>query len=516
MPKNKSLLSAIAAILICWALLYRESIRILLMRWNSEDYSYCYLVPLLAVFIALSRRKEIPEPGGAGSLAGYLGLISAIMLFLAGRLGSLETLVYLSLWLSIASVTVLFLGVRSLKALAFPLLVLLFIIPAPPFLTQMFTFQLRVLSSSIAVEVFHLLGISAYREGNIIDLGVTQLQVVDACSGLRYVIPTILVALIMGHFFNRKIRERIALVVLAIPVSILINSLRIVAQPLLSQYVSPAFGEGYLHGFYGWLVFILSLFFLFLCSRVLSLFSMKGRAREVEKRDEKSGVALADTEPGLRQSKTRLIHMAAVALIFLCAWFLQAKLVSGKVSPPRAAFEIFPVSLAGWEGVRSYLDKEILDSLWADDYVTLTFHNRQTGNYLNLLVAWYSYQTTQHTAHAPASCLMGSGWDLRTKQRLPPNPANGRSFPVQQMLLEKGGQSLLSNFWFQERGRTITSEYLNKAYLFYDSVTKGRTDGALVRVEMAMVPGQSVEDAQKVMDGFTVELKKILGPYVPG
>jgi EpsI family protein len=83
------------------------------------------------------------------------------------------------------------------------------------------------------------------------------------------------------------------------------------------------------------------------------------------------------------------------------------------------------------------------------------------------------------------------------------------------MVLEKDRQLLLSNYWFQQRGRIIMSEYANKWYMFWDSITKRRTDGALVRLEILLREGQDVQSAQSVMDSFMMEFMKILPDYVP-
>jgi EpsI family protein len=83
------------------------------------------------------------------------------------------------------------------------------------------------------------------------------------------------------------------------------------------------------------------------------------------------------------------------------------------------------------------------------------------------------------------------------------------------MVLEKGDVFLLSNYWFHQRGRVIVSEYANKWYMFWDSITRRRTDGALVRLEMPVGEGHSIESAQAVMDGFMMELMQILPEYVP-
>ena len=128
---------------------------------------------------------------------------------------------------------------------------------------------------------------------------------------------------------------------------------------------------------------------------------------------------------------------------------------------------------------------------------------------------YYETQTTQHTAHAPTSCLLGSGWTVEQKRVVGPDAATGRDFPVTQMRLRLGSQVILSNFWFEMRGRHITSEYLNKLYLIWDALTRQRTDGALVRAEMVLLPGQSLEEGQAVLDTFIVPLKEELGRYIP-
>jgi EpsI family protein len=83
------------------------------------------------------------------------------------------------------------------------------------------------------------------------------------------------------------------------------------------------------------------------------------------------------------------------------------------------------------------------------------------------------------------------------------------------MVFEKSNQLVLSNYWFQQRGRIIVSEYWNKWYLFWDSLTRRRTDGALVRLEIPLQRDQDLKSAQAVMDGFTQEVMKILPDYVP-
>ena len=521
---KKDLLIPLAVLLLaaCWSLLFLSSMSGLLMRWGGGDDSYCYFVPFIFLYMVFLARKQILQFEPRKLWPGFAVLASAVLLFLVGRLGALETLVYFSIWLSLTGIILLIFGVRSLKVLGLPLLVLLFIVPAPAFISRLLSFNLRLLSSAIAVKLLHVLGTPAFREGNIIDLGTLKLEVADACSGLRYLFPTILMALVWGYLFSKELLERIFLVVLAVPISILVNALRLVIQPFLVQYISPAFGEGFYHEFFGWLVFIFSAILLFSLSRLLTRIirprtgvTTHGAGASAPPVDSHAAPPAAP-EPTTQARRLRPLHIAVAALIFLSAHFADARLATPRPAPQRTSFKNFAVNFSDWEGQRVYLDSKTLSNLWADDYLCLALRNRRTGNDLQLLVSWYSNQTALHTAHAPVSCLLGSGWYLKKSVLLPSKPMDGRDFPLEQMLMEKGGQSLLSNFWFQGRGRVITGEYANKAYLFWDAVTKRRTDGALVRAEMSLAPGQSLADAQKIMDEFLAQLKKTLKPYIPG
>ncbi|WP_457571181.1 VPLPA-CTERM-specific exosortase XrtD [Desulfovulcanus sp.] len=490
--------------------LYFDSAQILInKRWNTDDYSYCYLVPFVAAYLAWQLRDRFSGLPKGSVIPGYILLVFSGVLFFTGRLGSLETFVYISMWLSIVAIVGLVLGSEGIKRFSFPLFILAFIVPAPPFITNLITFKLRLISSKIAVNILHFLGMSVYREGNVIDLGITKLQVVDACSGLRYLLPTILVSLIVGYLNNKRIWQRVVLVLFSIPVSILINSSRIVLMAYIAWDINPTMvQEGFLHDFLGWLIFFFSIAFVFLTSVFLRKFTTD--------RDVKTKKQQIASTPQNKTDSLKWAHAVAGFAIFIGLYFFQNHLVSAQIIPQRKTFASFPAEINGWTGKKEYLSQKILKSLWADDYVSGVYFNPRSGNTLHLLISYYQAQTTQHTAHAPLSCLLGSGYGLQQKKIIQPDAANGRSFPVAQMVLLKNGQKVLSNFWFQQRGRIITNEYMNKLYLIRDSIMMRRTDGALVRVEMLMHPFQSVQQAQKILDTFIVPLEKLLSEYVPG
>ena len=483
----------------------------LLKRWGSEDFSYCYLVPFLFVYLVYTNRKTLRNHEQSPSISGFIVLFLSCVLYLGGRLGSIETLAYLGMWAAVVGSAMLVLGVRLVKALAFPFLILAFSVPLPAFLNNLFTFKLKLISSTLSVRMMQAAGLSVFGEGNIIDLGITQLQVVDACSGLRYVYPLLLMGFVFAYLFHKKWWERMIIIGATIPISVLSNALRIAITGFLTIRVSTEVAEGFFHGFSGWLIFMVSFVFLALLSRLLKMVKTRTPKRDAVKSE--------NPEPGSDSfdlGRTKPSYVWAAAAVFLLFWGLNTALASTQIIPTRKKFEAFPTEIGNWKGEKTFLREEILNSLWADDYVQIQFQNQETGDMLLLFVPYYEYQGTMHTAHAPVSCLVGGGFAPISRKIIEREfpPPFGR-VKIRQMLLEKNRQRLLSNYWYQQRSRFIVNEYANKWFLFWDSLTKRRTDGALVRIEMPLTRGQDVKTAQATVDSFTRELMKILPEYIP-
>jgi len=483
----------------------------LLKRWNHKDFSYCYLVPLVFIYLIYTNRRSLANYQPRPSLLGLAVLFLSGLLYLMGKLGSVETLVYIGMWMVIVGLTILIMGIEVAKALAFPLLVLGFIVPLPPFLNNLFTFKLKLISSSLAVKMMQLAGLSVHQEGNIIDLGVRQLQVVDACSGLRYVYPLLLMGLLLGYMFHQRFWKRAVMVFATVPVSVFSNALRIAITGFLTLKVSGKAADTFFHGFSGWLIFMVSLVFLMILSRLLKIIQPSSTPEEAK--DKKKGSL---PSAALDLGKVRQSYLWMASGVFLLFWGLNTAFASAQIKPSRQTFDTFPIMIGEWKGKKSYVRPEILEELWADDYIQIEFIHSKTRAVLLLFVPYYEYQGTRHTAHSPVSCLVGGGYAPRSRKIIEKRfPEPFGKVKIRQMVLEQSKSLLLSNYWFQQRGRIIVSEYLNKWYLFWDSLTKGRTDGALVRIEMPLRHRRDLQNAQTLMDSFTQELLRILPEYVP-
>jgi exosortase D (VPLPA-CTERM-specific) len=492
----------------------------LFIRWGSGDNSYAYLIIPLFLYICWENRHRFDFSHFRASPFALIPAILSAITMVAGELGSVETLLYIGIWLAFFSLGVFLYGME-LRRLIFPWILLLFMIPLPPFINNMLTFNLKLAASALATQMLRLSGVSVLREGNIIDIGVEKLQVVDACSGLRFLIPMLLMALLVGYFFNKKKYSSLMLLLVVPPLSVLINGFRVYATALLLLGGHKKLADGLFHDFAGWVVFMAGGTFLLLFSfllrkleRVSELRSKDRPARSGERSPENLKDKGSFFPP--KRSFQALITAVLMMVIFAgSAWSVSGRsLEQGHPGIVRTPFNEFPMTLGEWQGKRHYLSDEIMGSLWADDYVSALFRHPEQGSAIQLFIPYYEYQATGHTAHAPQSCLLGGGWAiLSSDDRVV--QLNEESITIRVMIMKKDEVKLIASYFFFQRGRVITSPWMNKAYLMWDALTRKRTDGALVRVELILAENKTLEDAFGELELFLGHLWPVLPKYIP-
>ena len=492
-------------------LLYGPYLQDIVRYWNKPDNSFSYLVVPVFIYILWTSRYDIYLRSNSKWHIGFWGLALSMVIMLLGKYSSLQVIVYISLWGTLLSIYLIAFGINSLKQGLFPFCLLIFVIPLPIFVVNMVSLQLKLWSSALAVFMLQGMDVPVFRAGNIIDVGIAQLQVVDACSGLRYIFPSLFLALILGKFFLRRQVSRFLLAAMSPVICIGANSIRLAVTAILIRYVHPGLAKGIYHDLSGWFIYLFILFTLFILAILLRRFYSQ-RCFEIQ--DNRQEEIL--TEKTSRNIYVNPMAILAVVSVFVIAFATQNILDKAQHQPKRKTFADFPLNCVNWVGERHDLPSRALDALLADDYIAARYTHCTTGNTLNLLIIYHATQTVNKTAHAPTSCLLGSGWVLLNKYISRGQRKGDRDFPVRSMLMQQGEQRMLANFWFDQRGRHITSELLNKLYLLRDSLIMHRTDGALIRVEMLLLPNQSVEQGQKILNNFILEIKKNVQDYIPG
>lgn len=484
-----------AAIVATFALLcavFWKAIGWLWDSWTSlPEYSHGPMLPLVASFLVWQQKDQLERLEFRGSWWGPLLVVGGGMLYFLGVLGSAYTVQQYAFVATIAGLALALTGRRGFALLGMPLLALVLMVPQPQFILSNLSSQLQLISSAIGVAVIRALGITVFLEGNVIDLGTYKLQVVDACAGLRYLFPLMALGLLVGYFYKGAPWKRVTVFVASIPLTILMNSLRVGIIGALVEYWGVGMAEGFLHEFQGWAVFMLSAVLLVGLTALLNRIGVeRGTWRQL------FGLEMPRATPaGAARTRRAVPGPFLLAAAVIGAIAVGSALVStrAEIVPPRQSFATFPLALGAWSGVRGTIGGEVLDALQLDDYVLGDFR-RADDPPVNLYVAYYATQRDRRTAHSPRSCIPAGGWRITesTVIRLPESGTDAR-----RMVITNGDARELVYYWFEQRGRTITNEYAVKWWLFWDSVSRGRSDGALVRLITPLSPSDSIAAADR-------------------
>ncbi len=207
-----------------------------------------------------------------------------------------------------------------------------------------------------------------------------------------------------------------------------------------------------------------------------------------------------------------------LASVLVIVAFAFATVVLGersRASLPREQFISFPMHLQDWTGRPGALEDEIVKALSVDDYLMANFGRRDEPMPVNFYVAYYGAQLLGTAAHSPRTCIPGGGWVIEELTTVTIDDVVGGVQPlrVNRAVIAKGPVKQLVYYWFEQRGRRLTSEYAVKWYLFWDSLTRNRSDGALVRLVTPI--GDGVEDAEQRLNNFLRSVYLYLPPYVP-
>lgn len=491
--------------------------------WNLKpEYSHGIIIPLLSAYLIWRQRAQLRELPFVGSWWGLLLIVAGIALRSVGELTTMQTLEHYALLLVLYGLVLTLVGPTVFRRLWMPLLILIFALPLPSFFDNALSLQLQLLSSQLGVWVIRAAGISVLLEGNVIDLGNYQLEVAEACSGLRYLFPLMTLAFIVAYLFRGPMWKRVTIFLSSIPITVIMNSLRIGFIGITVDRWGSGMAEGALHDFEGWLVFMLSTGALILTAFGLSkVGSSRARWRDIFNFDSipaaRTGkqAPTAGAVPGSLQQTVSRPFIAAAALVFLGLALDVAAPAPHVSAPIRSSFYDYPTSVGDWVGRKDSLQTVYLDALQLDDYVLADFRGPD-GKVVNFYAAYYTAQDTTRAIHSPHDCIPGGGWEItRFEQRTFPAQGNMAAFKFNRAIVQLGPRRQLVYYWFQERGRHLTSEYAARWYLFWDALTRHRTDGALIRFVAPLPPEADESDVDTHIMRLVAQIEPTLNRYVP-
>lgn len=465
--------------------------------WTDDNYSHGLLVPFVIGYIIWfefdNLKKSVTSPN---TLVGLLLILGSAFLQLGGTMAAVLFAQRISFVLMIAGVIIFFFGSQVVKRLAVPFILLLLAIPIPQLLFNKVAFPLQLLASRIADGGIELFGIPVNRKGNVLEIlpiGAMErvsLEVVEACSGIRSLVTLMTLALILSYFTRQRRRPHgkgllglvrdgdfqrtVILMLAAVPVALITNSARVMTTGLLAYGYGQEAVEGLWHDVSGSIVFLTALGILVALNFLLKRW-LGGNSEWTEESFQRTAFRSGSPIPVRR-------ILALFAAILVCGTFVNWFQYRGEAQVARRPLSEIPRFLGSWEQRNEDIrfDPETEKVLRASDYVMRDYYG--PGKRLNLYVGYYASQRSGATYHSPLSCLPGTGWEMSDPQIVQINTPAGRNLTVNQYIIQQGEHREYLVYWYQGRGRTSTSEYTDKLFTSFDSLTKRRSDGAMVRI----------------------------------
>ena len=260
--------------LIYYDILFRMGV-----QWYMDpDYSHGFLVPFLSAYLVWERREKLLAMPVVPSIWGVGVLGFGLSMLFIGSIGAELYAQRTSLIVVLAGLVLLVLGREFLRVLMFPIVFLLFMVPLPAIVVNAVSFPLQLFAAKTATFCLFNFGIPVLREGNVIVLAGTTLEVAEACSGIRSLQALLALGTVYAYFSQRAMWKRWVLVLMSIPIAIVANAFRVSGTGVLAHYFGIEAAEGFYHTFSGWLIFVVAFGLLLACGAVLSKIRLRGQS----------------------------------------------------------------------------------------------------------------------------------------------------------------------------------------------------------------------------------------------
>ncbi len=482
----------------------------LTLRWDrQEEYSHGYMMPILTAYFIWQKKSQLLQTEFNPTWLGFLVVFISLIVFVIGEITALFLLIHYAFIAVLIGCAWALMGNQATKIIILPLFLLVFAVPIPYFLEAQLSANLQLLSSKLGVYVIRWCDIPVYLEGNIIDLGQFKLQVVEACSGLRYLFPLMGLGFICAYLFDASFWKRAIIFLSSIPITIFMNSFRIGAIGVLVNSFGIEMAEGFIHDFEGWIVFMACMAIL-MCE--IALFVKFGK--DTRPFSEVFGLQIDEPVLNADEIKERPVgnqpFFASLFVILIACVIVKNVSQRDEIIPERKKFIDFPAQISDLKGKKGSLESSVINALKFEDYELIDFEDAQKKQ-VNFYTAYYKSQRKGESPHSPQVCIPGGGWQITKMDRL----TFDNNHPYNRIIVAKDNIKQIVYYWFQQRGRIIANEYHSKWYLFTDALFKNRTDGALVRFTTVVYPNETEAQADARLKYAVKNIEPLLPDYLP-
>ncbi|MCD4690352.1 EpsI family protein, partial [bacterium] len=416
-----------------------------------------------------------------------------------------------------------FLGGRPMRVLWFPLGYLAFMLPMPPYLMNVVSFRLKLLAAQVGSAIAVKMGIPLARSGMTIHIPAGSLRVADPCSGLRSLIALAALGALFAYFTNGKVWKRIVLFLVAIPLAVLANTIRIAVLCAVANVWGIDTALGFFHDFSGFFLFFIALGGLFVVRKLLRCGGDGESGESSPERDRNAGgsgvadAAASAPNPDASSAATGVASGAAggvsrgssrgrVGLVIVVA-LLAATAVYVQFAPERGmalkdgGLAHFPTEIGEWRSSDLKFADVVYDELDADDTLVREYL-RDDGELVWFVIIYH--ENERYGAHDPMVCYHAQGWEVG-RTGLPTLAREDRSFDANWALVRANGRERLAAYWWYAAGDLATADrdkFL--ARMASAGIRENVTFGAFIRVSCPVDDGD-VESALALIRAFAEE-----------
>jgi EpsI family protein len=501
---RSSVLISLSVVAGLFLLLYGQTLAGLTQEWwTQEESSHGFLVlPICLILLRANRRQLQTVPIEPSRGAGLLVMGFAGFFLILGEVGSLFVFNQISMLLMLVGIVLTLLGARFVTILSFPLSYLLFMLPSLTGVVLTWNWQFQLATARMGVFFLQMFRIPAQLDENHIILPSIILTVASSCSGARYLISSMALALPLGYLVLRRPRYRIILVVLALIISITANWIRVVLIGFWAQA-----GGRVIHGPFhilqalsvAWVAFA----GLFVVTWTLSRIEAGGLGCTLEK--EECPQVATNAEHRLSRSWHYAWVQAGLLLLAVIAYL--SVYYRGPV-PLKRSFATFPSTIGQWVEGREKREMPFLRVVGAEEELYRIYVGSGKER-LHLYVAYFEYQQQGKEAASYLTAPLHQGAQTLLVISGHSEVGGARTFAANKV---ENHQIL---FWYDINGRILAKSLSAKASTIWDALTWGKTNGALVMVYRELEQNVTPESNSAELKDFATEVLPILRNYLP-